>query len=244
MRRLVAALLLLVAALGATAAAAKAPPRLTVFAAASLSDVFPTIDRAPRYSFAGSNILAAQIRQGAPADVFASANTKLPQQLHEQGLVLKPVVFAQNELVLIVPRPNPAGIRGVADLKRDGVKLVVAAPAVPAGAYTVQVLRNLGQSAVLDNVVSQETDVRDVLAKVMLGEADAGFVYATDARPVRGRVLVLRLPAEAQPRIAYAMAVVADSRNRAAAQAFLNRVVRKPAQARLVAAGFLPRNAP
>jgi molybdate transport system substrate-binding protein len=238
--RLTAAAALL-AVLGVVGAAAKSPPRITVFAAASLTDVFPKIDRSPRYNFAGSNTLAAQIQQGAPADVFASANTKLPQQLYEQGLVRKPVVFTRNALVLIVPRANPARIKDVADLRRDGVKLVVAGPAVPVGAYTVQVLQNLGLSAVLRNVVSQETDVRDVLSKVLLGEADAGFVYATDAKTAAGRVLTLQLPDDAQPTVGYAMAVVTASRNRAAAQAFVNRIVRKPAQAKLVAAGFLPR---
>ena len=212
-----------------------------MYAAASLTNVFPRIDRSPRYSFGGSNTLAAQIEQGAPADVFAAANTKLPQQLYEAGLVLKPVVFTRNELVLVVPRPNPQGIHRVGDIERRGTKLVVAGPTVPAGAYTLQVLRAMGQSSVLDNVVSEETDVRDVLAKVALGEADAGFVYATDAKAVAGRVLVIRLPASAQPSIAYSVAIVKATRNRASAQAFVNRLVRKPAQVKLVAAGFLPR---
>ena len=253
MRRLALLLLALVlAAVFAAAAVGTAPsrtasvaatPRLTVFAAASLTDVLPRIDRAPRYSFGGSNTLAAQIEQGAPADVFAAANTKLPQQLYDEGLVLKPVVFTRNELVLVVPRSNPQAIHKVADLANRGTKLVVAGPAVPAGAYTVQVLRAMGQSDVLDNVVSEETDVRDVLSKVALGEADAGFVYATDARAVAGRVFVIRLPASAQPSIAYSVAIVKATRNRAAAQAFVNRLVRKPAQAKLAAAGFLPRRA-
>jgi molybdate transport system substrate-binding protein len=237
----VALALLLAAAVVATGASAASKPHITVFAAASLADVLPQIDRSPRYSFAGSNVLAAQIMQGAPADVFASANTKLPQQLYDQGLVLKPVVFTRNELVLVVPRSNPAHIGSVADLRRDGTKLVIAGAAVPAGAYTLQVLQALGQTAVLDNVVSQETDVRDVVAKVALGEADAGFVYATDARAVRGRVLVIRLPEAAQPTVAYAVAIVKASRHRAAAQAFVNALVRKPGQAKLLAAGFLPR---
>jgi molybdate transport system substrate-binding protein len=240
MRRIVLALVL-GAAVAAAGASAQTKPHITVLAAASLSDVFPQIDRAPRYSFAGSNVLAAQIQQGAPADVFASANTQLPQQLYDQGLVLKPVVFTRNELVLVVPRSNPAHIDSVADLRRDGTKLVVAGAAVPAGAYTLQVLQSMGQSAVLQNVVSQESDVRDVVSKVALGEADAGFVYATDARAVRGRVLVIRLPASAQPAVAYAVAIVKATKHKAAAQAFVNELVRKPGQAKLLAAGFLPR---
>jgi molybdate transport system substrate-binding protein len=118
------ALVVLAAALSVPAAAARSP--VTVFAAASLTDVFPRIDPAARYSFAGSNALAAQIQLGAPADVFASANTTLPQQLYRQGLVDKPVVFTRNALVLIVPRSNPAGIHGVYDLKRAGIELVQA----------------------------------------------------------------------------------------------------------------------
>jgi molybdate transport system substrate-binding protein len=242
MRRLLLALALaLAAAVAAVGASAASKPHITVLAASSLSDVLPQIDRGPRYSFAGSNVLAAQLQQGAPADVFASANTKLPQQLYVQGLVLKPVVFTRNELVLVVPRANPAHIDSVSDLRRDGTKLVVAGAAVPAGAYTLQVLEALGQTAVLQNAVSQESDVRDVVAKVALGEADAGFVYATDARAARGRVLVIRLPESAQPTVAYAVAIVKATRHRAAAQAFVNELVRKPAQAKLAAAGFLPR---
>ena len=233
------ALASLAALLCVPAAGAQDPP--TVFAAASLTDVFPRIDPAVRYSFGGSNALAAQIRQGAPADVFASANTALPQQLHQEGLVGKPVVFTRNTLVLIVPRSNPAGIHGVYDLRRDGIKLVVAGPAVPVGAYTQQILRNMALSSVFANAVSQEADVREVLSKVALGEADAGFVYATDAKTVPGKVTVLRLPAWAQPKVSYALAVVSASRNRAAAQAFVNRVLSKAGQAKLVAAGFLPR---
>jgi len=239
------------AALAATAlrpvparTATVAAPRPTVFAAASLTDVMPRIDARPRYSFGGSNTLAAQLEQGAPADVFAAANTELPQRLYEPGLVLKPVVFTRNELVLVVPRSNPQAIRRVADLLHRGTKLVVAGADVPAGAYTRQVLKALGQTRVLDNVVSEETDVRDVVAKVALGEADAGFVYATDARAFGRRVLVFRLPAAAQPSIAYSVAVVRASRNRDAAQAFVRRLLSKPAQAKLAAAGFRPRLAP
>jgi molybdate transport system substrate-binding protein len=233
------ALVSLAALLCVPAAGAQDPA--TVFAAASLTDVFPRIDPAARYSFGGSNTLAAQIRQGAPADVFASANTALPQQLYQEGLVAKPVVFTRNTLVLIVPRANPAGIRSVYDLRREGVKLVVAGPAVPVGAYTQQILRNMALTGVLASAVSQEVDVREVLAKVALGEADAGFVYATDARTVPGKVTALRLPAWAQPKVGYALAVVSASRNRAAAHAFVNRVLSKAGQAKLQAAGFLPR---
>jgi molybdate transport system substrate-binding protein len=212
---------------------------LTVFAAASLTNVFPQIAPHDRYSFGGSNMLAAQIQQGAPADVFASANTKLPEQLYEQGLVGKPVVFTRNELILIVPRSNPAHIHSVFDLRKPGVKLVLGAVGVPVGDYTRVVLHNLGLDDVVNNAVSQETDVREVLAKVALGEADAGFVYVTDARTVRGKVATIGIRWSAQPIVEYSAAVVKSSRHLAAARAFLRGLLGKAAQARLRAAGFL-----
>jgi molybdate transport system substrate-binding protein len=225
---------------GRATAASRA--QITVYAAASLTDVFPKIDAAPRYSFAGSNALAAQITQGAPADVFASANTALPQQLFAKGLCSKPVVFTRNALVIVVPKANPAKIHSVYDLTKQGVKLVVAAPGVPVGSYTLQVLKNMNlASSVLKNVVSQETDVREVLAKVALGEADAGFVYSTDAKTAPGQVTVLKVPAWAQPKVQYGVCIVSRSANKVGAQAFVNRLLSKAAQTKLVAAGFLPR---
>lgn len=214
---------------------------LTIFAAASLTHVFPAIDRQPTYSFAGSNALAAQIQQGAPADLFASANTSIPEKLYEAGLVEKPVVFTRNELIMIVPRSNPAHIHSVYDLRRSGIKLDVAATGVPVGDYTRTVLHNLGLDDALQNVVSNETDVREVLAKVALGEADAGFVYATDARTVRGRVATIGIRWSAQPIVRYAAAVVKSSRHRAAARAYLTKLLRPAAQRKLLAAGFLRR---
>jgi molybdate transport system substrate-binding protein len=240
MRRVLA----LAAIAGALTAAASGAPRaqITVYAAASLTGVFPRIDPGERYSFGGSNTLAAQIQQGAPADVFASANMTLPNQLYGKGLCSKPVVFTRNTLVIVVPSSNPAGIHGVYDLTRNGIKLVVAGPGVPVGSYTLQILRNLNlTAAVTKNVVSQETDVREVLAKVALGEADAGFVYATDARTVPGKVKVVKVPAWAQPKVQYGICVVSSSGNKASARAFVNRLLGKAAQAKLIAAGFLPR---
>jgi len=225
-----------------TLAHASARAQLTVFAAASLTDVLPQIDPAERYSFGGSNTLAAQIEQGAPADVFASANTSLPAQLFARNLCTRPVVFTRNALVVVVPTANPRGIRSVFDLAKDGVKLVIAGPGVPVGGYTLQVLAQMNLSdAVLKNVVSRETDVREVLSKVALGEADAGFVYATDARTARGKVKVIKVPAWAEPKVQYAMCVVTAGAHRSAAQAFVNRVLSRSGQAKLVAAGFLPR---
>jgi len=213
---------------------------LTIFAAASLTNVLPAIDRHEHYSFAGSNALAAQLQQGAPADVFASANTSIPVQLFHQGLVEKPVVFTRNELTLIVPKSNPARIHSVADVANPGVKLVVAATGVPVGDYTRTVLHNMKQDAVLQNVVSNESDVREVLAKVALGEADAGFVYVTDARSVAGKVKTIGIRWSAQPRVSYAVAVATGSKHKAAARAWVKKLLGKAAQAKLRAAGFLP----
>jgi molybdate transport system substrate-binding protein len=239
MRRVLLALV--VAALLAPACAV-ARTQLTVYAAASLTDVLPKIDSHERYSFGGSNQLAAQIQQGAPADVFASANTALPSQLHSKGLCSRPVVFTRNALVVVVPKSNPAAIRGVRDLTRPGVKVVVAGAGVPVDSYTLRVLKNMRLSAAVHrNVVSQETDVREVLSKVALGEADAGFVYATDAKTVATRVKTIKLPARAQPNVEYGMCVVTTRTHGSDAQAFMKRVLSRSGQAKLLAAGFLPR---
>jgi molybdate transport system substrate-binding protein len=237
MRRLVAA----AAACAALAvpASTSAGGGITVLAAASLTGVFPKIASAPRYSFAGSDQLAFQIRQGAPADVYAAASPKYPELLYRDGLVRKPAVFATNRLVLIVPRPNRAGIRSVYDLRRGGVKLVIGDAAVPIGAYTRQILDKLRIGAeVLKNVASEETDVKGIVAKVALGEADAGFVYATDARSVGAKIRSIALPAWAQPPIRYEIAVVASTGRPAAARAFVARVLSNRSRAFLARAGF------
>jgi molybdate transport system substrate-binding protein len=223
----------------AVPAATSAGGGITVFAAASLASVFPRIDAAPRYSFAGSDSLALQIRGGAPADVYASASPTQPQSLFKDGLVSKPQTFATNTLVVVVPRSNPARIRSVYDLRRRGVKLVVGDATVPIGVYTRQVLRRLAIAhAVFGNVVSQQTDVKGIVAAVALGQADAGFVYTTDARAVRSRVKAVPIPARAQPSVRYQIAVVAASANQAAASAFMREVLSQRGRTQLVAAGF------
>jgi molybdate transport system substrate-binding protein len=218
---------------------------ITVFAAASLTKVFPKIDKAPRYSFAGSDQLALQLQQGAPADVYAAASPKYPQLLYHARLVDKPVVFATNRLVVIVPRSNPGRIASVYDLGRSGLQVVIGDKTVPIGSYTRQILDTLGITAdVMKNVVSEETDVNGIVAKVALGEADAGFVYATDAKPVASKVRVISLPSWAQPPIRYELAVVRSSPRRAAARAFVQRVLSKHARLLLRQAGFgLPKQA-
>jgi molybdate transport system substrate-binding protein len=238
-----AALVLLAAVAARAHAAARA--QVTVYAAASLTNVFPRIDPAERYSFGGSNALAAQIQQGAPADVFASANMTLPAELFARGLCSKPLVFTRNALVVVVPTANPAAIRSVFDLSKPGVKLVIADAGVPVGSYTLQILKQMNLStAVLKNVVSRETDVREVLSKVALGEADAGFVYSTDARTVPGKVKVVKVPAWAEPKVQYGICLVSSSGDKPGGRAFINRVLSKAGQAKLIAAGFLLRVKP
>jgi molybdate transport system substrate-binding protein len=211
----------------------------TVLAAASLTEVVPKIDPDARASFGGSNQLAQQIRLGFPLDVFLSASPKYAQDLYRDGLVRKPVVFASNSLVLIVPRKNPARIRAVADLaRRPKLRLVVAGPAVPIGLYTREVLKRLSLLRVLRQTVSLEPDVKGIVGKVALGEADAGFVYATDVRPVAGKVHVIRFPRRAQPTVRYEAAIAASPRDLDAAQAFVIALLGGQGRAQLRAAGF------
>jgi molybdate transport system substrate-binding protein len=229
-------------AVPAGGASTAAQPQITVYAAASLTDVFPAIAPNEKFSFGGSNTLATQIQQGAPADVFASANTKLPLQLYSKNLCSKPVVFTRNTLVVVVPNGNPAHIRSVYGLTKPGVSIDIAQSGVPVGSYTLQILKNMNlSSAVLKNVVSQETDVREVLSKVALGEVDAGFVYSTDAKTVPGKVKVIKVPAWAQPKVQYGICVVSASSEKPAAQAFIKLVLSKAGQKKLRRYGFLAR---
>jgi molybdate transport system substrate-binding protein len=239
-KRIAAVVVAVLATLSVATGARTQSEPLTIYAAASLTDVFRSFDPAQRYSFAGSNTLETQIRNGAPADVFASAAPLNTQRLFGQGLVDKPVTFTSNRLALIVPKANPADLHSVYDLKRKPVKLVVAGAAVPVGAYTRTVLRKMGLTSVLSKVVSQETDVRAVTGKVALGQADAGFVYVTDARAVSDRVSVIRIPAWAQPRVRYEIAVVSKSTKKAAAQAWIRTLLSPKGQAALRGYGFLP----
>ena len=213
--------------------------RITVYAAASLTQVFPRLDKAPRYSFAGSDTLATQIAQGAPADVFASASPKQAELLYHNGLLRGPVVFATNKLIVIVPSSNRAHITSVYDLRRSGVKVIIGTPTVPVGTYTRQILDSLGiTQAVMSNVVDQEPDVKAIVAKIALGEGDAGLVYKTDARPAGMKVKALLIPAWAQPPIRYEIGIVRKSAHRAAGQAFIKRVTSLGGRRLLVQAGF------
>jgi len=194
-----------------------------------------------RSSFAGSDQLAAQIKQGARADVFASADTAYPAELHREGLVGKPVVFARNQLVVVVPEGS--SVESLADLARPGTKIVIGDSSVPVGEYTREVLGRLPdeeRAAILANVRSEEPEVSSVLAKVVDGAADAGFVYVTDARTVGGEVRTLAIPNRLQPDVAYAAAVLSASAEPELARRYLEGLLHGRGAAELRAAGFLP----
>ena len=234
---LVAAVLAAGAALAGAGHATEGPA--TVLAAASLTEVLPRIDDSARASYGGSNQLAQQARQGFPFDIFLSASPAYSQALFAEGLVRKPVAFATNSLVLIVPRRNPAQITSVGDLaRRPSLRLVVAGPKVPIGLYTREVLKRLGLLRVLRKTVSLEPDVKGIVGKVALGEADAGFVYATDVRPVASKVRVIHFPRRAQPTVVYEAAIAARPRDLEAAQAFLIALLGADGRRALRAAGF------
>lgn len=239
---------------GAQAGASKR--ELLVFAAASLREVFeglvPAFEASQpgvkvRLNLAGSQELRTQIEQGARADVFASADLKHMGLLERQGQVERPSVFARNEPVIVVPKENPAGIRTLTDLPKSK-RLVIGTPEVPIGGYTVKIFDAAGKKyggdlrAKLDAaVVSRELNVRQVLAKVTLGEADAGIVYRTDARTARDKVQVIAVPAELNVIAEYPIAVVKSAPQPDLARAWVALVLSRQGQERLVAAGFSAR---
>ena len=233
---------------------------LTVFAAASLTDAFTELGRRfevthpgvrVRFNFAGSQQLALQIQQGAHADVFASADQRWMTAVAERGLLLEdPVTFAGNRLVVILPRSNPGSVSRLEDLARVGVKLVIAADAVPIGRYTKEVLGRLAavpgfdpayDVRVLRNVVSYEDNVKGVVAKVRLGEADAGVVYQSDATgPGSERLSVLEIPESANVLATYPLAVLRGSSAPALARAFTETVLSPEGQGILAGWGLVP----
>jgi molybdate transport system substrate-binding protein len=201
--------------------------------------VFPSIDPNAKYTFGGSGALATDIEQGAPADVFAAASPKQPKALLAKGLIDKPVEFATNTLVLIVPKSNPMHITSVSDVTKRGVKLVICNATVPCGDYARTAFKNLKiTAAAMKNVVSQTTDVTQTVAEVALGQADAGFVYITDAKAAAGKVTVVRLPPRAKPGAQDFIAVVKAGKDQAAARAFVQAVLSPAGQVKLQAAGF------
>jgi molybdate transport system substrate-binding protein len=230
-----AALVILVLALAGCGGDAE---ELTVYAAASLTEVFQELDEDTRFNFAGSDELATQIREGAPADVYAAASPRYLDELFAEELVEEPVIFATNRLVLIVPSDNPAGIGSFDDLAEEGTKLVIGAEGVPVGDYARTVLESMGATGVLDNVVSNEEDVKGVVGKVAAGEADAGFVYVTDYNAAKDELRAIALPDDAQAVVEYPIAVVAGTEQRAAAEAFVELVLGEEGRRALESAGF------
>jgi molybdate transport system substrate-binding protein len=238
----------------------------TVFAASSLQDVLKTQETvfraaqpgtaAATFNFAGSQALAAQLEQGAQADLFISADEKNMQRVVAAGLAEPPQVLAGNSMVIVLPPGNPAGIHDPGDLRRPGVKLVIAAPAVPAGDYTVRLLNKLSADSaygfgykdeVLARVVSQEDNVRSVLAKVQLGEADAGIVYRTDAQTANAgsqKVETLEIPDRSNVTASYDLAVLKTAPAGSPARAFRAYLLSPAGQAALAAAGFSPAPTP
>jgi molybdate transport system substrate-binding protein len=219
---------------------------LNVFAAASLTGSFNSAKTALvaanpgltlTYNFAGSNALVAQIVQGAPADVFASADTKNMQKLVDSGLVEAPVTFAKNKVEIAVAPGNPKHIIGLADLAKPGVSVVLEAVGVPAGDYTRQVLASKNITV---TPKSLETDVKSAVAKVTAGEADATVVYVTDVSAAGATVTGVMVADADQPAITYPIAVVKATKNPAAARAFVTSAVSGRVQQAVEAAGFLP----
>jgi molybdate transport system substrate-binding protein len=244
-RRLLAAVA--VAALAGAGCGGSSEPTIKVSAAASLKTAFESYAKSfepaqPSFSFAGSDELAAQIRQGVRPDVFAAANTKLPDELYAKGLVEKPVVFAGNRLVIAVP-DGSRKVRSAESLAQPGMRIAAGAPTVPIGAYTREVLARLGgtQARAIDrNIRSNEPDVAGVVAKIAQGAVDAGFVYVTDVRAAGGRITGIELPDRLQPRVAYGAAVVRGAPHPPAARQFVNGLLSGAGKRSLAAAGFEP----
>jgi molybdate transport system substrate-binding protein len=221
-------------------------PRLVVSAASSMTEALegsgPDFSRATvRLQFAGSDELAAQIRHGVKPDVYAAANTTLPEELNEEGLLGEPVKFATNEFVLAVPEGSD--IRSIGDLTRDDVKIAIGAEDVPIGSYTRETLAKLPaeeERAILDNVRSNEPDVKGIVGKLTQGAADAGFVYVTDVNATGGELEAIELPADLQPTVTYGAGVVEGAGQPEQAQTFIEQLVDGPCADALRQAGFGP----
>jgi len=221
-------------------------PELVVFAAASLGPAFERYGDGfegadVKFSFAGSDDLAAQIRQGVIPDVYAAANTSLPDELHRDGLLDSPTTFVTNKLVIGVP--DGSGIDDVTDLEEPGVKVAVGDAEVPVGIYTREVLEALGpdaEQAILANVASSEPDVAGIVGKLTQGAVDAGFIYRSDVDAAGGKVEEVPIPAQASPDVAYGIAVTTDAAQPELAQRFVEGVVSGAGQRILLGSGFGP----
>jgi molybdate transport system substrate-binding protein len=220
---------------------------VSVFAAASLTESFKTIGVAfqqlhpgvtLRFNFAGTPTLLTQIEQGAQADVFASADTANMDKLVADGYAVgTPATFAHNKLEVVVAAGNPKNIKTLADLAKPGVIYISEAPSVPAGKYSLQALAKAGVTA---TPKSLETDVKSVISKIELGEADAGIVYTTDVRAAAGKVQGIPIPDSFNVVATYPLVKVKDSSNAAAAAAFIAYLRSPEGQAKLESFGFLP----
>ncbi len=243
--------------LGASVSASAAGGSITVFAAASLREAFdaaaPVFTKktgiAVTYSFGGSDTLATQLKQGAPADVFVSANEAQMNVAADAALLAGPArTLARNRLVLIVPKNDAANVTGVRDLTKPGVKVVLAAPSVPVGGYARAAFRKLDgapgypagfAAAVEKNVVSNEIDVKAVATKISLGEGDAGVVYLTDVTPaIAGKVTMIAFPPGTSPDALYPIAALKAAPNAAGARAFVDFMLSPEGQTFLHARGF------
>jgi molybdate transport system substrate-binding protein len=221
-------------------------PRLVVSAASSMTEALeacaPDFRGATvRLQFAGSDELAAQIRQGVKPDVYAAANTTLPEELNEEGLLSRPVEFATNEFVLAVPKDSD--INSIDDLTADDITIAIGAEDVPIGSYTRETLAELPpdqEKAILDNVRSNEPDVKGIVGKLAQGAADAGFVYVTDVNATDGELKAIKLPADLQPTVTYGAGVVEGAEQPEQAQTFVDQLVSGPCADALQEAGFGP----
>lgn len=253
--------LILLGFLAACAPKPAAAQEITVLAAASLTEPFGEIGArfealhpgvSVQLSFASSSQLAQQIVSGAQADVFASANTQQMTVIAEAGEVAEAgaAVFARNRLVVIAPVKNPAGLQSLQDLARPGVKLVLAAAEVPVGKYSLEFLEKASQDGsfgvdfqanVVKNVVSYESNVKAVLTKVVLGEADAGMVYTSDiSQSAAAQVVQFEIPEALNVTAVYPIAVLKDAANPALAADFAALVRSPEGQQILAKYGFLP----
>jgi molybdate transport system substrate-binding protein len=219
---------------------------LVVSAAASLSQAFPDYADAAghdaNFSLAGSDELAAQIRQGATPDVYAAANTTLPDELNKDGLLERPVVFAANRLALAVPA-DTSEVDSLDDLERPGITIAIGDADVPIGIYTREVLGRLpkaGSDAILANVGSTEPDVLGIAGKLNQGAIDAGFLYRSDVSASNGRIKGIDLPARLRPDVAYGAGVVIDSEHKDEAESFVDGLLSSRGQSALRENGFLP----
>jgi molybdate transport system substrate-binding protein len=238
---------------------------LTVFAAASLSEAFQSLGKnfetthtntSIRFNFGGSQQLVQQLAHGAPADVFASANAKQMDVAVKSGRIDSASVknFVGNHLIIVTPKDNPAGISSIHNLSKPRIKIVFADKSVPAGQYALDVLERCSRSDqfkasfredVLKNVVSYEENVRVVLSKVVLGEADAGIVYTSDiSRTNEQRIRKIVIPDSLNVTAEYPIAAVRDSKSARIAKEFIDYVLSEQGQTILRQFGFLPINTP